>query len=226
MSEAILALCAQHGDRKTYAKGQLINQRGDARPGLNIVQSGQVKVGNYGLDGQYQLTSYLHRGDSFGEVTLLVNQPRTHHSEADSDVVITHLNRQQFNWMNENVPEFNTYLLTSLAIKLNMVLEMMDDHRRLPTHVRLAKLLYTKCKHHSFNTIKIRQSDCSELLAVSLLSTHKALNKLTAIGLVSTSYGAILVHDKIKLELWLNDHLSLLPVQDDRLPTPLNAQYP
>jgi len=111
MSEALLALCAQYGDRKTYAKGQLINQR----------------------------------GDSFGEVTLLVNQPHTHHSEADSDVVITHLNRQQFNWMNENVPEFNTYLLTSLAIKL---------------------------------------------------------------------------------EQWLNDHLSLLPVQDDRLPTTLNAQYP
>lgn len=215
MNDTLLALCAQHGDRKTFSQGQLIHQRGDARPGLNIVQTGQVKVGNYGLDGQYQLTSYLQRGDSFGEVTLLVEQPRTHHSEAHTDVVLTHLNRQAFNWMNANVPEFNTYLLTSLAIKLNMALEMMDDHRRLPTHVRLAKILYKQCTQPTLNTIKIRQSDCAELLAVTLLSSHKALSKLTMLNLVSTSYGAILVHDKLQLEQWLNDHLSLLPVQQN-----------
>lgn len=215
MNDALLALCAQHGDRKVCKQGQLIHQRGDARPGLNIIQSGQVKVGNYGLDGQYQLTSYLNRGDSFGEVTLLVDQPRTHHSEAHTDVVLTHLNRQAFNWMNANVLEFNTYLLTSLAIKLNMALEMMDDHRRLPTHVRLAKLLYNQCTEPTHNTIKFRQSDCAELLAVSLLSIHKALGKLTQLGLVSTSYGALLVHDKLQLQQWLNDHLSLLPVQQN-----------
>jgi CRP/FNR family cyclic AMP-dependent transcriptional regulator len=215
MNDTLLALCAQHGDRKTFSQGQLIHQRGDDRPGLNIVQTGQVKVGNYGLDGQYQLTSYLQRGDSFGEVTLLVEQPRTHHSEAHTDVVLTHLNRQAFNWMNANVPEFNTYLLTSLAIKLNMALEMVDDHRRLPTHVRLAKLLYNQCTQPTLNNIKMRQSDCAELLAVTLLSSHNALNKLTMLNLVSTSYGAILVHDKLLLEQWLNDHLSLLPVKQN-----------
>lgn len=215
MNEELLALCAQHGDRKLFAQGQLIHQRGDSRPGLNIVQSGQVKVGNYGLDGQYQLTSYLNRGDSFGEVTLIVNQPRTHHSEANTDVVLTHLNRSSFHWMNANVPEFNQYLLTSLAIKLNMALEMMDDHRRLPTHVRLAKLLYNQCTKPTLNHIKMRQSDCAELLAVTVLSSHKALKKLTDINLVSSSYGAIIVHDKLQLEQWLNDHLSLLPVQQN-----------
>ena len=115
--------------------------------------------------------------------------------------------------MNANVPEFNQYLLTSLAIKLNMALEMMDDHRRLPTHVRLAKLLYNQCTKPTLNHIKMRQSDCAELLAVTVLSSHKALKKLTDINLVSSSYGAIIVYDKLQLEQWLNDHLSLLPVQ-------------
>jgi CRP/FNR family cyclic AMP-dependent transcriptional regulator len=96
-----------------------------------------------------------------------------------------------------------------------MALEMMDDHRRLPTHVRLAKLLYNQCTQPTLNTINMRQSDCAELLAVTLLSSHKALSKLTMLNLVSTSYGAILVHDKLQLEQWLNDHLSLLPVQQN-----------
>jgi len=93
-------------------------------------------------------------------------------------------------------------------------LELMDDHRRLPTHVRLAKLLYKRCHQNGINSIKLRQQDCAELLAVTVLSLHKALHKLTEIGLVSTSYGAIIVLDKITLEYWLNEHLSLLPVHN------------
>lgn len=213
MSDRLLALCEVHGERKTYQAGQQIHQRGDAEPGLKVIQSGIVKVGNYGLDGQYQLASYLYRGESFGEVTVIVNQPRTHHSQALNDVVISHLNRKKFDYLHLHEPEFNTYLLTSLAAKLNTALEVMDDHRRLPTHVRLAKLLYQQCQQDGVNTIKLRQQDCAELLAVTVLSSHKALHKLNETGLVSSSYGAIIVHHKATLEQWLNDHLSLLPVK-------------
>jgi CRP/FNR family transcriptional regulator, cyclic AMP receptor protein len=212
MSNRLLALCEAHGERKIYQAGQQIHQRGDKEPGLKVIQSGIVKVGNYGLDGKYQLASYLSRGDSFGEVTVIVNEPRTHHSQALDDVIISHLCRKKFDYLHQHEPEFNTYLLTSLAAKLNTALELMDDHRRLPTHVRLAKLLYKRCHQNGINSIKLRQQDCAELLAVTVLSLHKALHKLTEIGLVSTSYGAIIVLDKITLEYWLNEHLSLLPV--------------
>lgn len=210
MSHRLLALCEKHGERKTYQAGQQIHQRGDAQPGLKVIQNGIVKVGNYGLDGQYQLVSYLYRGESFGEVTVLINQPRTHHSQALNDVVISHLSRQKFDYLHKHEPKFNTYLLTSLAAKLNTALELMDDHRRLPTHIRLAKLLYQQCQQDGLNTIKLRQQDCAELLAVTVLSSHKALHKLTETGLVASSYGAIIVYDKKKLAQWLNDHLSLV----------------
>ncbi len=212
MNTALLDVCTQHGSLHHYQAGQIINQRGDSKQELSIVLSGQVKVGNYGLDGQYQLTTYLQKGETFGEFTLLANLARTHDSEAVDKVTIILLNQQTFTYLNQHNSDFNAFMLSSIAIKLHSTLAAMDDLRRLPTHVRLAKFLYTQSQHSGSNTIKIRQSDCAEWLTVSVLSCHKALQKLKSLQLVSSSYGAIIINDKTKLEQWLNQHSSLLPV--------------
>ena len=47
MGKRLLDLCERHGERKIYQAGQQIHQRGDREPGLKVIQSGIVKVGNY-----------------------------------------------------------------------------------------------------------------------------------------------------------------------------------
>jgi CRP-like cAMP-binding protein len=199
---------------KHFAQGHQIHDRGDYKPGLSVVAQGEVKVGNYGLDGQYQLTAILRQGDTFGEFTLFANLPRTHNAQAYTDCEVLHLSERAFDDLIAKYPDFLRFMLASIAVKLHITLERLDDVLRLPTHVQLAKLLFQLSQVQQTNDIKLRQSDCAERLGVTVLSAHKAIKKLLALELITTSYGMIHISNLEQLALWLEDHLSLLPLHN------------
>ena len=142
MEESLLSLCNQFGTPTEYENGAMIHNRGDLKPGLSIVLAGQVKVGNYGVDGNYQLTTVMERGDTFGEFTLYASLARTHHAQAMSDCNVLQINESRFRKLEVAHPEVGVFLTRNLAIKLHATLERLDDILRLPTHVQLAKLIY------------------------------------------------------------------------------------
>ncbi|MFB1034938.1 MAG: hypothetical protein QMC38_06285, partial [Sinobacterium sp.] len=59
MPEELLIQCSQFAPIKEYSDGYTIHNRGDLKSGLSIVYCGQVKLGNYGMDGKYQQTATL-----------------------------------------------------------------------------------------------------------------------------------------------------------------------
>lgn len=214
LNQDFLDICREYSVLRFVNKGTQIHDRGDYKPGLSIVAKGEVKIGNYGVDGQYQLATVLQKGDTFGEFTLFADLPRTHNAQALTDCEIYHISEAGFHKLSSEHPAILSFLLGSLAVKLHVTLERLDDVLRLPTHVQLAKVLYQACLLHNNNVIKMRQSDCAERLGVTVLSAHKAIKKLIALDLISTSYGAICIQDKETMAEWLEDNLSLLPIQD------------
>jgi CRP/FNR family cyclic AMP-dependent transcriptional regulator len=227
MPESLLELCTQFGTPTEYDKGAMIHNRGDLKPGLSIVEAGQVKVGNYGVDGNYQLTTVLERGDTFGEFTLYASLARTHHAQAMSDCTVLQINESRFRQLEAAHPEVGVFLTRNLAIKLHATLERLDDILRLPTHVQLAKLIYqtsvaqassveTKSVQASLSqtstAVALRQSDYAERLGVTVLTAHKALNKLVSLSLIRKQYGKVEIVDMQAMSKWLNDNVSLLPV--------------
>jgi CRP/FNR family cyclic AMP-dependent transcriptional regulator len=214
LNQDFIDICRGYSVLRFVNKGTQIHDRGDCKPGLSIVARGQVKIGNYGVDGQYQLATVLQKGDTFGEFTLFADLPRTHNAQALTDCEIYHISETSFHKLSSEHPDILSFLLGSLAVKLHVTLERLDDVLRLPTHVQLAKLLYQACLFNNNNVIKMRQSDCAERLGVTVLSAHKAIKKLIALNLISTSYGAICIEDKGAMAEWLENNLSLLPIQD------------
>lgn len=232
MPESLLKLCTQCGTPTEYDKGAMIHNRGDFKPGLSIVVAGQVKVGNYGIDGNYQLTTVLERGDTFGEFTLYASLARTHHAQAMSDCTVLQINESRFRQLEAAHPEVGVFLTRNLAIKLHATLERLDDILRLPTHVQLAKLIYqtsvaqansvetNPVQANSFQislgqtstAVALRQSDYAERLGVTVLTAHKALNKLVSLSLIRKQYGKVEIVDMQAMSKWLNDNVSLLPV--------------
>lgn len=198
--------CAEYQDNET------IHSRGDQLAGLSIVYSGQVKVGNYGLDGHYQLTTILEKGETFGEFTLYANLPRTHNAEAIGKTQVIQMSVSQYNAFIKEYPIAEKMLLSSLANKLHQALENLDDVLRLPTHTRLAKILFKLSKTQQTNTIKVKQNQCAQLLGVTVLSAHKALKKLQKEQLICTAYGVIHIENIDTLQEWLLQRSSILPV--------------
>ena len=208
----LLQKALDYGPCVEYKDNEIIHSRGDLIAGLSIVYSGQVRVGNYGLDGRYQLTAILEKGETFGEFTLYANLPRTHNAEAINKTQVIQLNVKQYNAFIAMYPQVEKMLLSSLASKLHQVLENLDDVLRLPNHTRLAKILFKLAKQQNTNILKIKQNQCAELLGVTVLSAHKALKKLQNEQLITTAYGLIHLTDVDALQEWLLQQSSLFPI--------------
>lgn len=207
LTEALVELCAFHAPIIEYQDGATIHNRGDFKPGLSIVYSGQVKMGNFGLDGIYHHTVTLQRADTFGEFTLFNNLPRTHHAQALGTTEVVQMSAQRFERFVKTHPELQTVLLRSMSLKLHLALELLDDLSRLPTYIRLAKLLQEYADETG--KVSLKQKELSELLGVSALSAHKAVKKLCALALVKSAYGAVVIIEKQRFDDWLEQQLSL-----------------
>ena len=207
MSDELLMMCAKFAPVKEYADGCTIHNRGELKPGLSIIYSGQVKIGNYGLDGKYQHTATLSKADTFGEFTLFNNLPRTHHAMAITETKVIQMSANQFNQCAKECSELSAFLLRSMGHKLHMALEYLDDIQRLPTYIRLAKLLLQHTDKQG--SVALRQKDLANQLGITVLSCHKSIKKLAALSLVETSYGAINIKNMPDFTLWLKEKMSL-----------------
>lgn len=207
MPEKLLIRCAKFAPIIEYSDGCTIHNRGDVKTGLSIVYSGQVQMGNYGLDGKYQHTITLSKADTFGEFTLFNHLPRTHHAMAVGETKVIQMSSNQFAQCSNESPELNTFLLSSMGLKLHITLERLDDIQRLPTYIRLAKLLLLHTDNQG--RVAMRQKDLAEQLGVTVLSCHKAINKLSDLSFIQRFYGAIQIKSVTDLTLWLDEKMSL-----------------
>ena len=207
MPEELLMLCAKAAPIKDYRDGCTIHNRGELKPGLSIIYCGQVKIGNYGLDGNYQHTVTLSRADTFGEFTLFNNLPRTHHAMAIGETKVIQMSQSQFNQCTRGTPELSAFLLRSMGLKLHIALEHLDDIQRLPTFIRLAKLLLRHTDKQG--RVALRQKDLADQLGITVLSCHKSIKKLAELALIETSYGGIKIKNVQGFTLWLKEKMSL-----------------
>ncbi|MFC3094888.1 Crp/Fnr family transcriptional regulator [Alteromonas sediminis] len=195
-----------------YLTGEVIHVRGEHKPGLSIVKSGTVRVGNYGKDGRYCMTRLLHAGETFGEFTLFATLPRTHNAEAASNSEVIQLDKTLFDVFCKEHPELTAWMLRSLAVKLHDSLEMLDDVRRLPLHVRAAKTLLSLARQSNMTRVIIKQNELSDVLGVTVLSAHQSLKKLTSIGLITIGYGYIDIVSLETIETWTEEQASITAV--------------
>ncbi|MEC8230925.1 MAG: Crp/Fnr family transcriptional regulator [Pseudomonadota bacterium] len=194
MPDALLEQCCHYGVVKEYAPEQMIHAKGDRKPGLSVVYNGSVSIGNFDINGNYQHRITLQRGYSFGEATLFNHVQRTHHAHAFSHCQVIQLSRPQFGRCAAEVPELTPFLLQSMSAKLNLALEQLDDIMRLPTDIRLAKILLNNMS--SEGIVALKQQQLANLLGVTVLSCHSALKKLVKRGTIKTKYRQIVVLDR------------------------------
>lgn len=194
---------------KRYTDGQMIHRRRDAAPGLSIVRAGAVQVGNVGLDGSYLTTSILGEGQCFGEFTLFAGLPRTHDATAVGPTLIDQLPQRKFMRLFDEHAELARALLTISLRRTHELLEFVDDLRRLPLAVRVAKFL---ARNLESSELKVLQEEIAFAFGVSRVSMGKVLKKLEEAELIRRGYGQITVPDRKRLADWVHSQLLLTPV--------------
>ena len=196
-----------------YADGALVHARGDRKPGLSIVRSGRVRIGNPGSDGSYTTMSILGPGHTFGEFTLFAHLPRTHDVVAVGDVVIDQISRPRFMAVYDRDPALGRALLSLTTIRVHALIEFVEDLRRLPLPVQLAKHLLAMARKHPPGTpVNLGQEELATMFGVTRVSAGKALRGLAGEGLLSLGYGRIAIPDPPRLAAWVAERSVLAPL--------------
>jgi len=184
------------GSGRSYADGQVIQERGETQTGLSIVTSGQVVGGNVGHDGSLLASALLRPGETFGEFTLFAGLPRTHTLWAQGPTHITYVTAKRFMKLFDADPSIARAMMTLTLQRNYEMMDFMDSQRRFSLAARVARLLLIAVDAETGReTIECRHEDLAFMLGVSRVATGKALGRLEKDGFVVRGYGYIEIPD-------------------------------
>ena len=207
LSDHVREEVAASGNVLSYQDGQLVQSRGDQKPGISIVVSGAVQTGIFGADGTFIMTSTLGTGQTFGEFTLFTDLPRTHDIVASGPTQINQVSAAAFERLIEQHPEILRTLLSTTLVRAHRLLEMLDTIRRLPIRERTAKILLSMLRSASgVQSFNYRQSELAHALGISRTSLSTALRQLKSLGLIEIGYGQIHVPNAGRLHDWVAEN--------------------
>ena len=197
-----------------FADGQLVHSRGQDKSGLSIVKSGQVRLGTYGISGDFIPTAVMNAGVSLGEHTVLLGLPRILDCIAHGPTEIYHISRDKFELLYKNEPDIGKALLEITLVRLHGTLEFVDDLRRLSLPVRTAKLLlsFVNASKNDF-VVNGLQSELAATLGVTRVTFGKALAQLVALGFVELGYRQITITNIKALTAWLDKQTEVTPLR-------------
>ena len=184
------------GQARSFEKGQIIQQRGDAAKEFWYIERGSVQIGRYGIDGRLTLFALLGAGDTFGELAFLGEFRRTVDAIAGSDCTLIRIGDSELQSLMQSDPAVTRLLLKTMALTVQEAFDLIESSRNLSVPQRLAQTLLRHCGDQGEGTeIIVTQQDLADLIGVSRVSLGKALTKLHMAGLIEPGYGFVTIRD-------------------------------
>jgi CRP/FNR family transcriptional regulator, cyclic AMP receptor protein len=187
---------------RQYDDGQIIQQRGDASDGFWVIESGQVKMGRYGADGDMRVVAILGAQDSFGEPSCIGEFPRVADAVALGPTELLWISAASFFETLDRSPTTARAVLKMVSAQLQEALDTLMVVRKMPATKQLARTLVALCGTRSPPvTLTIRHDELAELVGVSRMTVGTALARLEADGLLTRHYRRLVINEPMALRL-------------------------
>ncbi|MDP3721902.1 MAG: cyclic nucleotide-binding domain-containing protein [Candidatus Omnitrophota bacterium] len=116
-TEEQLHLIADRTRLVEYKKGEVIYREGDPADAFYIISSGRLRVFAQS-NGQEKTFTFLHNGDSFGEVSLLTGETHSATVQALNDTLVLQLQKKDFDDVINRIPSLVLHLSRLLSKRL------------------------------------------------------------------------------------------------------------
>ena len=103
------------GNRQSIPSGQAVCEQGEQGRSMFIILRGRFKVSIHRDAGDTELLSYLGPGEHFGELSMLLKEPRTATVRAVTDAEVLELDDVVFDKVIELIPKFFASLSRTLG---------------------------------------------------------------------------------------------------------------
>ena len=189
------------GRQIRFAKGQLIQQRGDPAREFWYVESGSVQIGRFSEHGRLTLFAVLGPGETFGELAFLGEFPRTVDAIAGSEAVLVRIGEVEFQNLLQSERRAARLLLQTMALTIQQAFDLVEAGRNLDSTQKLAQAVLQLLGEQPEGTaLRTTQQELADLVGLSRVSLGKAMKRLQDRGMLSAGYGEIRVLDRIGLE--------------------------
>ncbi|HYI02952.1 Crp/Fnr family transcriptional regulator [Hyalangium sp.] len=183
---------------RRYAKGEVIFHQGDVGTALYIVRKGQVAIRLSSEEGKEAILALLDRGDFFGELALLDEEPRSTDAVAREEADLLSLQREDFRRFLKERPEVAMRLLATLTRLVRRVTQLIHDATFLDARARLVRVLLELAQQQGqpgadgvVISQRLTQSELANLCGLTRESTNKWLRFYVREGLLSYEGGKI-----------------------------------
>jgi CRP-like cAMP-binding protein len=118
LSEDSLAELAHKLEERSLPAGEVLFHRGDPGDSLYLIRDGRVKVFVENMHGEELVLNQFGPGESFGEMALVDQRPRSASAKAVNDTTLLKLDRDSFFEVLRTHPSFATDIIRDISGKL------------------------------------------------------------------------------------------------------------
>lgn len=113
-----LAVVAKVLEEEHFSADDMIFNQGDYGDQMYIIESGKVGIAFGEISSQDDFFCVLGKGESFGEMVLLDDQPRSGSAHVLEDTFVLSLNKEKLKSLIISYPELAMGMLKSLSLRL------------------------------------------------------------------------------------------------------------
>lgn len=187
-------------------RGQRIYMPGDPAEEVYLLKAGAIKIASRAPDGSENILALLHRGDIFGELALIDEQPRDHLAEAADDSVLCAFERETLARTMRETPEIGFQITKLIGLRLRTFQTRVEELLFKSAPGRLAHVLLDLASEHGVPDaegvvipLRLSQSDLAHLVGLRRETVNAILHEWRDQGLVQANRRAIRLRDPERL---------------------------
>lgn len=192
----------------TVMENKVIFREGEPGDKMYIIQEGSVRISKQ-IDGKEHILAVLTKGDFFGEMALVNNEPRTATATAGSTVKMLSFNREGFLGMIEKNGKIALNIIDKLCRRLNnanqQIQHLVKRNEKWLMAMNLNYLFTQSGSSESLEQLKVTR-ELSMNLEVPFEKVTGFLNELKTGGIIDVKNNVLVLKDKKALDLLVDDN--------------------
>lgn len=191
LTDAQLGVLAASFHRRTYPAREIIFHQGEPGTALYIIVAGKVRVFVCSETGREMTADILGRGEVFGEMALLSNQPRSASIMAMTSTQVLTLDRDAFHAGLRAYPEIAVNILAVLANRLRATTTFASELVFNNLHGRVGHVLLALAERHGVAEgealrldVPLTQAELATLVGTTRESVSRTLSVYESHGVL------------------------------------------
>ena len=182
-------------------KQEALYVRGAKPDAIYCIESGAIQLSTSSRMGRESVLGVVEPGRWFGELTLLIDAPRTHDAKAQTETDLLTVSLDSVQAVVFHHPAHLLELLRLVCRRYKWAIERMDASVLQPLPVRLAHLLMAQAQAFSQQQaplpleLKLSQENLGQMLGASRQSINRQLKLWESEGVLRVTYGRITLLD-------------------------------